>query len=412
MKLYTNSNIKLDFIGKRLENICRDSNLYISVAFFSYSEFILEALRNGCSKIDIIVRLDFGTDPDELLKLIDIPNINIRYYSSKHFHPKLYIIDGICAIIGSSNLTHSGLGKNLELNIEIDCDDLMYDELKFEFLNEWESAAVLTKEILLKYKSIYDENSSRIIDSNRIIISKLGEVSPKNITILDKKKVSLLYSENFRKEYQVYISSFQRLDKIYNSVLPERKYNSNCPIQIEIDGFLSWLWDNKCDHANYLERPILSDEEIKNNVIPLKKEFIQFTGDKYYDNLPDIHSISELDSREKIENLTIEKICDLLGRVWAFHERKRFFTGGFPAMKEEFIKRNGQRIKETVSYILYGKGDYVARIYDSLFSPKYKLELFGDSCVKELFGLLNNENIPICNGRTRKVMQWLGFGKL
>jgi len=412
VKLFTNSNIKLDFIGKRLENICKKSNLYISVAFFSHSDLIFGALKNGCSKINMIVRLDFGTDPNELLKLIEIPNVNIRYYSSKHFHPKLYIIDGICAIIGSSNLTHSGLGKNLELNIEIDCDDLLYDELKFEFFNEWENAAVLTKDILLKFKEIIDENNSRIIDSNRIIISKLGEVSPQNITILDKKKASFEYLENFKKEYQVYISSFQRLEKIYNSVSHERKYNSNCPIRIEIDGFLSWLWDYKCDHNNYLERPMLSDEQITDSIILLKEEFIRFTGNDYYDNLPNIHTIPELDSREKIEKLTSEKICDLLERVWAFHDRLRFFSGGLPAMKEEFIKRNGQQIKETISYILYGEEDYVVRIYNSLFSSKYKLDFFGDSCVKELYGLLNKDNIPICNGRTRKVMQWLGFGQL
>jgi HKD family nuclease len=412
MKLYTNSNTKLDFIGKRLEAISKETNLYISVAFFSHSDFILKALQNGCSKIDLIIRLDFGTEPNELLKIMDIPNVNIRYYSSKHFHPKLYIIDGICAIIGSSNLTHSGLGKNLELNIEIDYDEPLYDDLKFEFVNEWENAGVLTKDILLKFKQICDENRSRMVDSNRIITSHLGEIAPQNITILDKKEVSIEYLENFRKEYQLYISSFQRLEKIYDSCSTKRKYNSTCPMRIEIDGFLSWLWDFKCDHNNYSERNVLIDEKIKIDVGLLKDEFINFTGNNYYDNLPDIHTIPEFNLKDKFNNLSIEKITDLLERVWAFHDRLRFFSGGLAAMKQEFIKRNGQKIKETISYILFGKEYYVSRIYNSLFSQKYKLELFGDSCVKELYGLLNKDNIPICNGRTRKVMQWLGFGKL
>ena len=241
MKLFTNSNAKLDFIGKRLETLSKNTNLYISVAFFSHSDFILNAIKNNCSKIDLIIRLDFGTSPDELLKLIDNPNVNIRYYTSKHFHPKLYIIDGVCAIIGSSNLTHNGLGKNLEINIEIDCDEPIYDDLKFEFLNEWENAAVLTKEIANKFKQIADENRSRMIESDRIIGSQLGEIAPKNIAILDKKEASLEYLEKFRKEYQHYISSFQRLEKMYSFDFPTRKYDSNCPIRIEIDGFLSWL---------------------------------------------------------------------------------------------------------------------------------------------------------------------------
>jgi len=412
MKLYTNSNEKLDFVGKRLESISKNSYLFISVAFFSHSEFILNAIKNGCSKIDLIIRLDFGTNPDELLKLIDNPNINIRYYSSKHFHPKLYIIDGTCAIIGSSNLTHNGLGKNLELNIELDSDEPIYDDLKFEFFNQWENAAVLTKEIALKFKQIIDENRNRMIDSDKVIISGLGEIAPQNITILDKKETSSEYLENFRKEYQQYISSFQRLEKMYNTDSLKRKYDSSCPIRIEIDGFLSWLWDFKCNHNNYSERPILTDEKIEMNVVSLKDEFIKFTGNNYYDNLPNIHTIPEFDSKDNINKLSIVTITDLLERVWAFHDRLRFFTGGLPAMKEEFIKRNGQKIKKTISYILFGNENYVVRIYNSLFSKKYKLELFGDSCVKELYGLLNKENIPICNGRTRKVMQWLGFGKL
>ena len=156
----------------------------------------------------------------------------------------------------------------------------------------------------------------------------------------------------------------------------------------------------------------MTDDEIQTDIISLKNEFLGFSGNHYYDNLPNIHAIPEFDSKDKIDKLSIENITDLLERVWAFHDRLRFFTGGLQAMKSEFLNRNGQKIKETISYILFGKEDYVVRIYNSLYSSKYKLELFGDSCVKELYGLLNKENIPICNGRTRKVMQWLGFGKL
>jgi HKD family nuclease len=412
MKLYTNSNEKLDFMGKRLENISKNTNLYISVAFFSHSDYILSAIKNGCSKIDLIIRLDFGTNPDELLKLIDNPNVNIRYYSSKHFHPKLYIIDGFCAFVGSSNLTHNGLGKNLELNIEIDSDEPIYDDLMYEFLNEWENAAVLTKDVVIKFKQIYEANRSRIIESDKIIISQIGETAPQNISILDKKEKSSEYLENFRRKYQQYISAFQRLEKMYNIESDKRKYDSDCPLRIEIDGFLSWLWDYKCDHNSYSERPILTDEDIKSDVLLLKSEFLEIFGINYYDNLPKIHAIPELDSKDKIDSLSIEAITDLLERVWAFHDRLRFFTGGLSTMKTEFIRRNGHKIKETISYILFGKEDYVVRIYNSLFSKQYKLDLFGDSCVKELYGLLNKDNIPICNGRTQKVMQWLGFGKL
>jgi hypothetical protein len=359
----------------------------------------------------LLIRLDTGTDPNELKKILNNPNVNIRYYSSQRFHPKLYIIDGVCAIIGSSNLTKSGLGQNLELNVEIENDDLLYDDIRFEFLNEWEHAAVLTDEILAEFKKLCDEHGSRIPDISRIISSKIGEIAPDNITTYDKKETSQVFIENFRKEYQQYISAFKRLVNIYNNISTKRKYNSNCPIRIEVDGFLSWLWDYKCDHNNY-SNDILSDEKISLVVTPLKKEFLEFVGNNYYDNLPDIHSIPEFSMKEKLQQLTINDICKFLERVWAFHDRLRFFSGGISTMQEEFKKRNGEKIKETLMYILYGSGDYVVRIYNALFSEKYKLALFGESCIKELFGLVNKEDIPICNGRTRKVMEWLGFGHL
>jgi hypothetical protein len=371
----------------------------------------LNAIKNGCSKIDLLIRLDTGTDPNEIKKIQNNPNVNIRYYSSRRFHPKLYIVDGVCAIIGSSNLTKSGLGQNLELNVEIDNDDLLYDDIKFEFSNEWEHAAVLTDEILMEFKKICDEYGSRIPDISRIISSKIGEIAPNNITTYDKKETSQVFIEKFRREYQQYVSAFQRLKNIYSAISPERKYNLDCPFRIEVDGFLSWLWDFKCDHNNY-SNPILSDDKIGFIVTPLKKEFLDFSGNDYYDNLPNIHSIPEFTTMEQLQKLTIDNICEFLERVWAFHDRLRFFTGGLPAMQEEFKRQNGEKIKETIMYILYGNGDYVVRIYNALFSGKYKLALFGESCIKELFGLVNKEDIPICNGRTRKVMEWLGFGHL
>jgi len=412
MKLYTNSNEKHDRIGMRLKEICHNRNLYISTAFFSNSNFILTAINNGCARIDLIVRLDFGTSPDELKKILNNPSVNIRYYNSRRFHPKFYIIDGFCAIVGSSNLTNSGLMMNQEVNVEIEPDNPIYEELKYEFSLEWQNADVLTPEKLARYKEIYDEASSRIPSIAALATREFGEAAPANITILDKKEPSKLYMESFRKEYQHYISVFEQLKSIYITVSENRKYDESCPLRIEIDGFLSWLWDNKCDHDSWDSRPVLTVDEISKEIKALKSEFVSFTGNNYYDNLPSIHFLPEFNTKDKIEKLNVNTICDSLEKVWAFHDRLRFFTGGLQKMRQEFIEKNGEKIKSTIIYILYGKEEYVERIYNALYLPKYKLEMFGDSCVKELFGLVNKEDIPICNGRTKKVIQWLGFGQV
>lgn len=122
-----------------MEKICKNTRIDISVAFFNHSEFILKCIENNCI-LRLIVRLENGTDPNELLKIINNPKIDIRYYNGNRFHPKLYIIHNVCAILGSSNLTKSGLLYNLELNVEMDIENSLFEELKSEYHNEWKDA--------------------------------------------------------------------------------------------------------------------------------------------------------------------------------------------------------------------------------------------------------------------------------
>lgn len=44
-----------------------------------------------------------------------------------------------------------------------------------------------------------------------------------------------------------------------------------------------------------------------------------------------------------------------------------------------------------------------------IFDESYAVKEFGRSAIQELLGWVNKENIPICNGRTVKVLRYLGF---
>jgi HKD family nuclease len=414
MKLYSNSNETR--LENRLNEICKDTDLYISVAFFWHSDFIFKSLENGCN-IMLIVRLDFGTSPDELLKIINSnnPNINIRYYSCKTFHPKLYIIDNTCAIIGSSNLTHKGLYNNLELNIEIEKDNPIFGDIKSEFYYEWENAGVLTKEKALEFKEIYDQNKNRLLDSQRLFFLKMGEVLTPNITNDNKKNISKEIIENFRRKYQLYISAVNKLINIYTSVSDKRKYSEKIPLRMEIDRFLSWIKDSQYIGEAYKDRPILNEKEIIAEIVSLKNEFINFKGNEYYNNTErNFLKLNEnLGSEEKIKTQPINNLVESLKLINAFHDQLRFYEGGLEFMVKEFLTKNDHdKIRNTLIYILFGKGDYVTRIFNSLYDPKYKLQAFGENSIKELFGNINNENIPTCNGRMQRSMQWLGFGNL
>jgi hypothetical protein len=182
---------------------------------------------------------------------------------------------------------------------------------------------------------------------------------------------------------------------------------------MEIDRFLSWVKDSQYIGEEYKDRSILNDNEIIAEIIPLKDEFINFTGNKYYDNTEEyfLKLNVNLGSEEIIRNQTMDNLVEALLLINAFHDQLRFYEGGLDLMINEFItKNNHDKIKKTLSYILFGKGDYIKRIFNSIYNPEYKLQVFGENSIKELFGNINNENIPTCNGRMQRSMQWLGFG--
>jgi len=206
MRLY--SNYSNNHLQNRLEEVCKNSTVYISTAFFSNFEFIKKALDNNC-EILLVIRLDFGTSPDELLKVINLnnPNINMRYYACKEFHPKFYIINNVCAFIGSSNLTHKGIMNNLEMNIEInsETESIIFEELKNEFLREWANAEPLTKDRILKFKNTHDQHSQ--LDSNRIFFIENELVLTPNIINDNKKEKSTEEISKFEKDYQLSLVS-------------------------------------------------------------------------------------------------------------------------------------------------------------------------------------------------------------
>lgn len=413
MKLLTNSNNKKDFIGKRLECLCKNNQVNIATAFFTDSDFIEKIISQDCN-VFLVVRLDQGTEPKALKKIINNDKVQIRYYTSKRFHPKLYIITNSTAIIGSSNLTRSGLGQNQELNVEVDFDTPIFDEINETFYEYWRYAEVLTKDALNKFEEIIDANRDKRIQIDKIVTRELGDVAPQNISILDKKfSKKDRYISAFRKKYQLYISAFNTLVNIYGDTTSERKWES-IPIRIEIDRFLWWLRETQFKGDEYIGTPISTNEEIIQRINYLKSEYI-LTENEYLDTVKDNYkiTITFFDSSSKIMSYTYDELFKGLLYVHAFHDRFRFYEGGLLRMKEMFLETNGiEKIKRTIDYIINGEEPYEYRIFKAIFHAEYKLKGFGESCVKELFGLVNNEDIPICNGRTLKSMEWLGFGKL
>lgn len=153
MRIISNTNKPNDRLKFILQNQGKNSKIYITSAFFSDAELLLNMIKNDCT-IMLIVRLDIGTDPKALKQLLNNPKIDIRFYTGRYFHPQIYIFKNRMAYVGSANCTTPGLMYNNEIVIEFDSEEMIFDELKYIFYDYWNHAEVLTESYLDKFSKI------------------------------------------------------------------------------------------------------------------------------------------------------------------------------------------------------------------------------------------------------------------
>jgi HKD family nuclease len=415
--IYTNSNKppqnRFAFVFKYL---AKNNILNIAVPFFSKSDVLSEALANGC-EINLIVKLgDLGTDPTALKKLIDKPNINIRYFT-KGFHSKLYIFGHDCAFVGSSNLTRNGLDLNSEINVMIPFEDPRFEILKDTFEEYWLSASPLTNAALDEYIPVYDRHNA---EEKKESLKKeaegiLGRIEVESrITDLDKKKDSTdEFMKKFMRDYQVFLKKFAELRKIYETVGIRKIVEKEFPLRLEIDQFLSWIRVSKAIGESYLEAPLRRGADLKSYVIDNIREFIKDDSATYINTIVhESYPIMErcLNSQKSIDSLDEDMVFELLCHVHAFYAAIRYH-GGEDEARIDFFKANKiDKIRKVLKYLFFGPDSYEKRIAVCRYNEEYSLMYVGESCIKELFGWANKEEVPIYNERTAKSMQWLGFG--
>lgn len=129
--------------------------------------------------VRLIVVLGPATAPDDLQRLINRSNIHIRYFTSSKFHSKLYIFGDKAALVGSANLTQSGMNSNREICVEISSGDDCFDDLVVLYNSYWRQAEPLTIDGLKKYAALYDASSK--VKENALedkIKKEFGDVVP------------------------------------------------------------------------------------------------------------------------------------------------------------------------------------------------------------------------------------------
>ncbi len=366
----------------------------------------------------MVVRLGFPTKPSALRALINKPGIQIRYFSDSTFHPKLYIFGDKVALLGSANLTKSALLTNQEIMILIEANDPRFFELAELFSDYWDNANVLTTESLDAYEKVYEKYGKAIDDISHIdeeIQSEIGKTSfPNIVRVGPKKSKENIFIDAYRKTYQETVAAFGEIKEVYGSTGKRKNDFNAIPIRLEIDLFLSYIRKKYAKNESWREPPIGWSPERKTLLQSHIHEWLETDYQLHHDkkisreNYPLIMRI--LGSEESLKSSNDDEILEGLMVLHSFLDRRRFYSGGLSALKDEFKRRNDlKRVKSSLVYLLFGEDDIVKRMADLIYNPAYKLNVFGPANVQELVGWINKDELPVINGRTTKVLRYYGF---
>lgn len=233
------------------------------------------------------------------------------------------------------------------------------------------------------------------------------DVSFKNVDGGVEKSKRDNFIDEFKKKYLSYVDAFRKLERMYAST-SERRWK-NIPLRIEVDKFLWWIGETQYSNNEWdIEEKYLY-EKTSSLVNNLKPQFLSSNIESSVDNYINLNET--FGSEEKIESLSQDDLFDALCNIYSFYNACRY-KGGLDSMKKDFFTANTlPKIKNTIKYLIYGKSSYIERIYNCINLEEYKLNCFGKESVRELYGYMNKDDFPIYNGRVKKSLSYLGFGK-
>ena len=275
-------------LATALESILPDaSKLQLAVAYVTnIPEPIMKFIKQK-REVQLLVGLSKYqsiTNPksiDSLLKLKErkrssFQKLKMKFYDDPRFHPKLLILTGesrITVIVGSSNLTASGYGKNGKGNAEANI--LLSDSIRNKgrplteaqdyFGRLWKSAKTVKSSDLVKYGKSYDERKASVKAETKNNGENLSVPLPKS---KEKSKKRMI-------QFEILIDGQKRFVNSLQAVCMWR----NCIKVVELSKNWSTYWD--CDkhgpkehydyprHTSKLETELPKLRELKSVLPPL-----------------------------------------------------------------------------------------------------------------------------------------------
>ena len=406
-----------DFVVNPFRRLAAEaSRHYLAAPYFTAADHVREAARGG-KTVQLIVGLNTATSPQALSEIVGIPNLAVRYLTHR-FHAKIFIFDDT-ALVGSSNLTDGGLVSNREAMICLDQleDTDTVEELQALFLELWNSAQVLTDEKLEAFKQAHRETRRKEPDPDSIIEKAVGRAEPANINVdSNKHSPEHIFLEQLRRQvYEQYRPAFLEVKDILVNNDFRRSDLAEIGADNETNRFLNWVRLTYVigDEA-WQTAPLRSEADRASEISRLGREWTNAEDNKvpdtYQDWLDNVESVFA--SPESIEKASQDNLTEGLTSLHAFAEMSRFVKGGAVNLPAAFWSANNQdvsRVKTSLSYLLFGSGDFIQRLHGLLYEPDKKLRYFGRFCALELFGTIKPAECPPMNGRMAKALRYLGY---
>ena len=392
------------------------SRLYLAAPYFSLPDPILRAAAQG-KHVHLLVGLNSATIPRALEEVHGVPGIDVRYLTWR-FHAKIYIF-GDAALLGSSNLTDGGLLSNREAVICFDQpeDTADVDDILALFFELWESSRVLTTEVLRSFTAAREKHRRIGPDPDLAIEGAIGRVEPPNIAVASRKKsTKRIFEEELRRQvHEQYGPAFAEVSGILEREGLRRTDLARLALPFETNRFLNYVrLTHVIGDEAWQSAPHRSNEERRTEITRYGREWAKaedhLVPEDYFRRLDTVDYVFE--DADAFGDRDQNEITSGLMSIHAFTEQFRFVKGGEENLPTEFWNLNGNnlsRVKSTLSHLLYGSGDFIERLHDTLFDSSMKLRRFGRFCALELYGTVNPEKCPPMNGRMAKALRFLGF---
>ncbi|MBR0673503.1 phospholipase D-like domain-containing protein [Neoroseomonas soli] len=405
-----------DYVRGAFEKLASQSRtLLLAAPYFSNHEPISEALKRGAS-LRLIVGLNSATHPHHLRALVGSPRTAVRFYTGR-FHAKLYVFDN-AALVGSANLTEAGFQSNREVvacfTEPDDSEPIIQARAIFEEL--WSDARAMSRGTLDVFEEAW--RSARRIgpDPEAAITNAVGKVEPPSVNVERRKSFAdQAAREALRRQIEEqYRPAFDEVARLLADGDLYRDDVMQIDAPFRVNRFLNWVRLTHALHDDWKEAPLRAADERRAEIVRLGQAWRDAEDGKvfegYAEGIQDV--LAPFAEPEILRVASKAQITAGLMGIHAFQEQMRFTAGGREALPRRFWAENNDdvaRVRDTLTYLLHGPGDFVDRLYGTTADARWKLALFGKFCGLELCGTVRPQECPPVNGRSAKALRFLGF---